>query len=105
LVITPHGQNPFGASISDGRAAALRSVLDAHDVLVVEDGHGWDLETRPTTLTRGLRRWAVVRSMSPLVGSDVRTAFVAADMLNRLDAGQAVLAGNESVCALHPPSA
>jgi DNA-binding transcriptional MocR family regulator len=92
LVVTPHGQNPFGAALSEERASTLRPVLAAHDVLLVEDAHGWELEQRPPTLTGGQARWAVVRSMSRLLGSDLRVAFVAGDRqtVARVEARQAV---------------
>ena len=92
LIVTPHGQNPFGASLSDERAATLRRLLGAHDLLLVEDAHGWEVEQRPSTLTGGQRRWAVIRSMSRLLGSDVRVAFVAGDQqtVARVEARQAV---------------
>jgi DNA-binding transcriptional MocR family regulator len=92
LIVTPHGQNPFGASLSDDRATTLRHLLEPHDLLLIEDAHGWDVEERPPTLTGGLRRWAVIRSMSPLLGSDLRLAFVAGDQqtIARVEARQAV---------------
>jgi DNA-binding transcriptional MocR family regulator len=92
LVVTPQGQNPFGASLSEERAAALRPLLRTRDLLVVEDAHGWDVAHRPVTLTDGLERRAVVRSLSRLLGSDVRLAFVAGDhgTIARVEARQAV---------------
>ena len=92
LIVTPHGQNPFGASLSEERASTVRSVLGTHDVLLVEDAHGWEVEQRPSTLTGGQQRWAVIRSMSRLLGSDVRLAFVAGDQhtVARVEARQAV---------------
>ena len=79
LIVTPHGQNPFGASLTEERAAALRRVLQPRELLLIEDAHGWELEGRPQTLTGGRSRWAVVRSMSRVLGSDLRVAFVAGD--------------------------
>jgi DNA-binding transcriptional MocR family regulator len=92
LIVTPHGQNPFGASLSEERASALRRLIGAHEVLLIEDAHGWEVEQRPSTLTGGQRRWAVIRSMSRLLGSDVRLAFVAGDQqtVARVEARQAV---------------
>jgi DNA-binding transcriptional MocR family regulator len=90
LIVTPHGQNPFGASLTDERAAALRDVLG--DLLVIEDAHGWEVGRRPATLTTGRRHWAVIRSLSRLLGSDVRLAFVAGDAqtIGRVEARQAI---------------
>ena len=44
LVVTPHGQNPFGASLNDDRAGTLRAVIGARELLLVEDAHGWEAE-------------------------------------------------------------
>jgi DNA-binding transcriptional MocR family regulator len=90
LVVTPHGQNPFGSSLSDQRADALRGLID--ELLVIEDAHGWEVGHRPATLTAGRPRWAVIRSLSRLLGSDVRLAFVAGDeqTIGRVEARQAV---------------
>jgi DNA-binding transcriptional MocR family regulator len=90
LIVTPHGQNPFGASLSEERAATLRSLLG--DLLVIEDAHGWEPGHRPATLTTGRPHWAVIRSLSRLLGSDVRLAFVAGDeqTIGRVEARQAI---------------
>lgn len=92
LVVTPHGQNPFGASLSEERASNLRRLLETNDVLLVEDAHGWDVRGEAATLTGGQRRWAVIRSLSRLLGPDVRLAFVAGDRqtIARVEARQAV---------------
>jgi DNA-binding transcriptional MocR family regulator len=92
LIVTPHGQNPFGASLSEERASTLRRLVGAHELLLVEDAHGWEFEHRPATLIGGQRHWAVIRSMSRLLGSDVRLAFVAGDQqtIARVEARQAV---------------
>ncbi len=79
LIVTPHGQNPSGASLSEDRASSLRPLLEAHELLLVEDAHGWELGRRPSTLTGGRERWAVIRSLSRTLGADVRLAFVAGD--------------------------
>jgi DNA-binding transcriptional MocR family regulator len=90
LIVTPHGQNPFGASLSEERAAALRGLLG--ELLVIEDAHGWEVGHRPATLTAGRPHWAVIRSLSRLLGSDVRLAFVAGDeqTIGRVEARQAI---------------
>jgi DNA-binding transcriptional MocR family regulator len=92
LLVTPHGQNPFGSSLTEERAAALRRLLEGRDLLLVEDAHGWEVDRRPATLTGGRPRWAVIRSLSRLLGSDVRLAFVAGDQetIGRVEARQAV---------------
>jgi DNA-binding transcriptional MocR family regulator len=92
LIVTPHGQNPFGASLGEQRASALRDVLGGHELLLVEDAHGWEAGHRPSTLTGGGQPWAVIRSLSRLLGSDIRLAFVAGDRdtVARVEARQAV---------------
>ncbi len=92
LVVTPHGQNPFGASLSEERAAALRRLIGGHELLLIEDAHGWEPGRRPVTLIGAQRRWAAIRSMSRLLGSDLRVAFLAGDQqtVARVEARQAV---------------
>jgi DNA-binding transcriptional MocR family regulator len=92
LLVTPNGQNPFGASLTAERAATLGRVLTGHDLLLVEDAHGWEFEQRHATLTAGRSRWAVIRSLSRLLGADVRVAYVAGDRatIARVEARQAV---------------
>jgi DNA-binding transcriptional MocR family regulator len=92
LIVTPHGQNPFGASLTTERAATLRPLIEPHDLLLIEDAHGWDVDKRPATLTGAPRRWAVVRSVSRLLGSDLRVAFMAGDeqTIARVEARQAI---------------
>ena len=92
LVVTPRGQNPFGASLSEERASTLRPLLGRHEVLLVEDAHGWEVDDVPSTLTGEVERWAVIRSVSRLLGSDLRLAYVAGDpqTVARVEARQAV---------------
>ena len=92
LLVTPQGQNPFGASLSAERASILRRRLRTHELLLVEDAHGWEVGQPASTLTRSRRRWAVIRSLSRLLGSDLRVAFVAGDQqtIGRVEARQAV---------------
>ena len=90
LIVTPHGQNPYGASLSEERAAVLRGLLG--DLLIIEDAHGWEVGHRAATLTTGRPHWAIIRSLSRLLGSDVRLAFVAGDeqTIGRVEARQAI---------------
>jgi DNA-binding transcriptional MocR family regulator len=92
LVVTPQGQNPFGCSLTPDRASALRDRLAGRDLLIVEDAHGWVPRTTPQTLTRATTRYAVIRSLSRVLGPDLRLAFVAADptTVARVEARQAV---------------
>jgi DNA-binding transcriptional MocR family regulator len=98
LIVTPHGQNPFGASLTERRASSLRDLIGTRDLLLIEDAHGWDVEQQPQTLIGGPRRWAVIRSMSRQLGSDLRVAFVAADEQTsaRVQARQAVTTSSVS---------
>nr|WP_037609021.1 aminotransferase class I/II-fold pyridoxal phosphate-dependent enzyme [Streptacidiphilus rugosus] len=48
VVLTARAQNPTGASLGEGRAAALRALLAEHpDVLLVEDDHGHGIVDGP----------------------------------------------------------
>ncbi len=96
VVCTPRAHNPTGASLTAGRAAELREVLQAHPhVLVVEDDHFSRLSTSDyhSIIGEGHRRWALVRSVSKFLGPDLRLAVVAADddtvgrLRRRLSAG------------------
>jgi len=81
LVLTPRAHNPTGAALDAERADALRSVLRADpDVLVVEDDHQGPIAgVAGHTLSRGRRRWAVVRSVAKSLGPDLRLAFIGGD--------------------------
>jgi DNA-binding transcriptional MocR family regulator len=82
VVCTPRAHNPTGASLTPGRAAALREELARHpDVLVVEDDHFSAVSSRPylRITPPGAPRWALVRSTSKFLGPDLRVALVVAD--------------------------
>jgi len=82
VICTPRAHNPTGASLSAGRAAALREVLTAHPyVLVIEDDHFSLLSRRPlhSVIGTGQRRWARIRSMSKFLGPDTCLAVTASD--------------------------
>ena len=83
VIATPRGQNPTGASVDPARGRALRAVLASHpDVLVIEDDYVArvaDAPYVPVHLAQG--RWAVVRSLSKVLGPDLRLALVAGDPL------------------------
>jgi DNA-binding transcriptional MocR family regulator len=81
-VCTPRAQNPTGASLSERRAAQLRTVLADHPyVLVIEDDHFSLLSQRPFHSLIGPehRRWALVRSVSKFLGPDMCLAVTASD--------------------------
>ena len=82
IVCTPRAHNPTGASLTPGRAAELREVLvDFPGVLVIEDDHFALLSTSSpeTIVPASQRRWALVRSVSKVLGPDLRLAIVASD--------------------------
>jgi DNA-binding transcriptional MocR family regulator len=83
VIATPRGQNPTGAAVDPARGRALRSVLARHpDVLVVEDDYVARVAGAPyVPVHRADGRWAVVRSMSKVLGPDLRIAVVAGDAL------------------------
>jgi DNA-binding transcriptional MocR family regulator len=83
VVTTPRGQNPTGAALDPARGEALRQVLARHPrVLVIEDDYVARVAGAPYVpvhLPGG--RWAVVRSLSKVVGPDLRVAIAAGDPL------------------------
>ena len=79
-IVTPRGQNPFGAALDAARAASLRELL--REVFVVEDDHLGPVAGVPYHSAAGASgRWAVVRSVSKWLGPDLRCAVVAGDEL------------------------
>lgn len=83
VIATPRGQNPTGASVDGARGSALRSVLAGYpDVLVIEDDYVAQVAGAPyVPVHRADGRWAVVRSLSKVIGPDLRVALVAGDQL------------------------
>lgn len=83
VVATPRGQNPTGAAIDPARGAALRDVIARHPrVLVIEDDYLARIAGAPYVpvhVPGG--RWVVVRSLSKVVGPDLRIALAAGDPL------------------------
>ena len=83
VITTPRGQNPTGAAVDPARGRALRALLARHpDVLVIEDDYVAQVAGAPyVPVHRGDGRWAVVRSLSKVIGPDLRLAVVAGDPL------------------------
>ena len=83
LIVTPRGQNPTGAAIDDERAAELRAVTARHpDVLVVEDDYAAQVAGAPYAHVHGAtNHFVVVRSVSKVLGPDLRVALLAGDAL------------------------
>ena len=83
VIATPRGQNPTGAAVDAERGRELRSVVSNHpEVLVIEDDYVARVAGAPyVPLHSAGGRWAVVRSMSKVLGPDLRIALVAGDEL------------------------
>lgn len=83
VIATPRGQNPTGVSVDPSRGHALRAVLASHpDVLVIEDDYVARVAGAPYVPVHSADgRWAVVRSLSKVLGPDLRIAVVAGDPL------------------------
>ncbi|MFE9693162.1 aminotransferase class I/II-fold pyridoxal phosphate-dependent enzyme [Micromonospora sp. NPDC005806] len=81
LVVTSRAQNPTGAAVSAGRAAALRTLLAGRaDLLLIEDDHAAELARVPLhPLAGATPAWAFVRSVSKPYGPDLRLAVLAGD--------------------------
>ncbi len=92
VIATPRGQNPTGAAVDGIRGAELRDVLARYpEVLVVEDDYVAAVAGAPyEPLHAESERWAVIRSLSKVVGPDLRIALVAGDALtiSRLEGRQ-----------------
>ena len=83
VIATPRGQNPTGAAADPERGSELRAVLARHrDVLVLEDDYVARVVGAPyVPLHDADGRWAVIRSLSKVLGPDLRVAVVAGDPL------------------------
>jgi DNA-binding transcriptional MocR family regulator len=83
VVVTPRGQNPTGASVDEERGRRLREVLGRYpDALVVEDDYVAAVAGAPyVSLHDASPRWAVIRSLSKVLGPDLRVAPLAGDPL------------------------
>lgn len=83
LIATPRGQNPTGAAFDGQRRTTLRDVLRNHpDVLVIEDDYVASVSGVPYFGVHGVtRRWTVIRSLSKVLGPDLRLAPIVGDAL------------------------
>ena len=83
FIVTPRGQNPTGAVVDAPRAAQIQAVLAAYpQVLVIEDDYIAAIAGAPYVALHGRSdRWAVIRSVSKVLGPDLRLATLAADPL------------------------
>ncbi len=83
VIANPRGQNPTGAAVDAARGQALRDVLAEHPgVLVVEDDHLARVAGAPyVPVHNEPGRWVVVRTLSKVLGPDLRVAIAAGDPL------------------------
>jgi DNA-binding transcriptional MocR family regulator len=82
-IATPRGQNPTGAAVDAARGRELTEVLGRHPgVLVVEDDYVAAVAGVPyISLHEASPRWVVIRSLSKVMGPDLRIALMAGDTL------------------------
>jgi DNA-binding transcriptional MocR family regulator len=82
VIVTPRGQNPTGAAVDPERGARLRTVLASHPgVLAIENDYVAQIAGAPYVPVHAGGRWVVVRSLSKVLGPDLRIAVVAGDPL------------------------
>ncbi|PJZ03306.1 transcriptional regulator PtsJ [Pantoea rodasii] len=82
VIITPRAHNPTGWGFSATRAAQIRDVLANYpQVLVIVDDHFSLLSTHDYyhVIPPQTRRWALIRSVSKILGPDMRLALIASD--------------------------
>jgi DNA-binding transcriptional MocR family regulator len=88
VFLQPRGQNPTGITTSGRRARAIATMLEATDVVVVEDDHIGDIaEAPPVSVGTWLPSQTVhIRSFSKSHGPDLRLAAVggAGDVVDAL---------------------
>ncbi|HDS1367965.1 TPA: transcriptional regulator PtsJ [Stenotrophomonas maltophilia] len=83
VIVTPRAHNPTGCCLSRARARALRTALTRYPhVLVIVDDHFSLLAESDyhDVIPPSAHRWALIRSMSKMLGPDMRMAFVASDI-------------------------
>jgi DNA-binding transcriptional MocR family regulator len=92
VITTPRGQNPSSAATDPARGRELRAVHARYpDALVIEDDYVAGVGGAPyEPVHRPGGRWTVVRSLSKVLGPDLRIALVAGDALtiSRLEGRQ-----------------
>ncbi len=97
VIATPRGQNPTGAAVDAQRGGALRELLGRYrDVVVIEDDYVAAVAGAPYVSLHGeSARWVVIRSLSKVLGPDLRIAPMAGDALtiSRVEGRQLLGAG------------
>jgi len=97
VIATPRGQNPTGATVDAERGRVVRELLGRHpEVVIVEDDYVAAVAGAPyVPLHAASPRWVVIRSLSKVLGPDLRVAPLAGDTLtiSRVEGRQLLGAG------------
>jgi DNA-binding transcriptional MocR family regulator len=97
VIATPRGQNPTGAAVDAERGQVLRELLARRpDAVVIEDDYVAAVAGAPyVPLHSAGGRWVVIRSLSKVLGPDLRVAPLAGDPLtiSRVEGRQLLGAG------------
>jgi DNA-binding transcriptional MocR family regulator len=97
VIATPRGQNPTGAALDARRGRDVRELLGRHpDVVVIEDDYAAAVAGPPYVPVHGAGGpWVVIRSLSKVLGPDLRVAPMAGDPLtiSRVEGRQLLGAG------------
>jgi DNA-binding transcriptional MocR family regulator len=97
VIATPRGQNPTGAAVDARRAHLLCESLGSHPgVVVIEDDYLAAVAGAPyVSMHAASERWVVIRSLSKVLGPDLRVAPMAGDALtiSRVEGRQLLGAG------------
>lgn len=83
VIVTPRGQNPTGAFVDADRGHLLCELLGGHPgVFVIEDDYVAAVAGTPyVPVHASSPRWVVIRSLSKVLGPDLRIALMAGDPL------------------------
>ena len=83
VIVTPRGQNPTGAAVDPPRGRELVGILGRHrHAVLIEDDYVAAVAGAPyVPLHTASDRWAVIRSLSKVLGPDLRVAPMAGDPL------------------------
>jgi DNA-binding transcriptional MocR family regulator len=97
VITTPRGQNPTGAAVDARRGHLLRELLGQYpNAVIVEDDYVAAVAGAPYhSLCAASPRWVVTRSLSKVLGPDLRVALMAGDALtiSRVEGRQLLGAG------------